>query len=282
MDTFFDKITQKFSAQDMIKANAAAEAKETQRLREQVEEYEKLLNEMKQVNEKNVEVMERMMETIESMNRMSQQVDESVQSMSRASEAVNESVESMARTQEAVNETVQNINRASESVNESVQNMNQTTVAVNESVENMTRAQEAVNESVYSINQTSQRMSDSTQVINQSAQRVNELALNGCDTIRRAAEEMKENPVFEKEYIEGLFDKADESLHRENIKVYRNVQAVVNDGLKDQTEELNRSMDKTQWAVLALEKRVKLLGLIVGGLAAANLIIEILRMLKIF
>ena len=35
MDTFMDKLAQKLNAQEMIKANAAAEAAETARLREQ-------------------------------------------------------------------------------------------------------------------------------------------------------------------------------------------------------------------------------------------------------
>lgn len=51
MDTFMDKLAQKFTAQEMIKANAAAEAAELQRTREQIKQYNECLNEMKLVNE---------------------------------------------------------------------------------------------------------------------------------------------------------------------------------------------------------------------------------------
>lgn len=59
MDNFIDKLAQKFSAQDMIRANLAAEAKETKKLREKMESYETLLQEMRQINLKNMESAER-------------------------------------------------------------------------------------------------------------------------------------------------------------------------------------------------------------------------------
>ena len=59
MDNFIDKLAQKFSAQDMIRANLAAEAKETKKLREKMESYEILLQEMRQINLKNMESAER-------------------------------------------------------------------------------------------------------------------------------------------------------------------------------------------------------------------------------
>lgn len=50
MDTFMDKLAQKFTAQEMIKANSAAEAAELQRMRDQVKQYNDCLQEMKLVN----------------------------------------------------------------------------------------------------------------------------------------------------------------------------------------------------------------------------------------
>lgn len=126
MDTFIDKLAQKFTAQEMIKANMTAEAKENKKLREQLETYEALIQEMKQLNFKNME----------------------------------------------------------------------------------------------------------------SAERVNKLAENGCETLKKTVEELQQNPLNDKKYIEDLFSQADESLHKENVKVYRNVQAVINDGLKEQTDTL--------------------------------------------
>lgn len=47
MDTFIDKLAQKFTAQEIIKANAAAEAAELQRTRELAKKYEAYIKENK-------------------------------------------------------------------------------------------------------------------------------------------------------------------------------------------------------------------------------------------
>lgn len=49
MDTFMDKLAQKLTAQEMIKANTAADAEEMKRLKEQVKEYEEILERMKKL-----------------------------------------------------------------------------------------------------------------------------------------------------------------------------------------------------------------------------------------
>lgn len=55
MDTFIDKLAQKTIANDMISANTAAEARENQKISEQLAVYEDILQEMKQVSLKNIE-----------------------------------------------------------------------------------------------------------------------------------------------------------------------------------------------------------------------------------
>jgi len=86
MDTFIDKLAQKFSAQDMIRANLAAEAKETKKLREKMESYETLLQEMRMINLKNMESAERVNELLqkgsqpdkEYLDEMFKKVDETL------------------------------------------------------------------------------------------------------------------------------------------------------------------------------------------------------------
>ncbi len=51
MDSFIDRLAHRFTAQEIIKANATAEAEELKRTREQVRQYEVCLEEMKSVNE---------------------------------------------------------------------------------------------------------------------------------------------------------------------------------------------------------------------------------------
>lgn len=55
MDTFIDKIAQKFTAQEMIRANAEAEAAQLQRARSLNAQYEQLLLEIKAASRTNAE-----------------------------------------------------------------------------------------------------------------------------------------------------------------------------------------------------------------------------------
>ena len=59
MDNFMDKLAQKYNAQEMIRANAQAEASEMQRLQEQVAAYEGILQDMRKLNYKNSELTDR-------------------------------------------------------------------------------------------------------------------------------------------------------------------------------------------------------------------------------
>ncbi len=76
-----DKLAQKFSAQEMIRANSQAEAEELERLQLQVSEYEKILQEMRKLNYKNTELAEKLelmigenAEKIQSMKEDEQQL----------------------------------------------------------------------------------------------------------------------------------------------------------------------------------------------------------------
>ena len=49
MDNFIDRLAQKFIAGEVIRANSAAEEREMKKLREQVAEYERCLQEMRKI-----------------------------------------------------------------------------------------------------------------------------------------------------------------------------------------------------------------------------------------
>ncbi len=172
MDTFMDKLAQKFTAQEMIKANMAAEARENRKLRDQVESYEAIIQEMRQLTLKNMETAERI----------------------------------------AAYEVL-------------VQEMKQLNLKNMEAVE---------------------RMNSFAENANSLTQQVNKIAESGCKSIQKAVEDLQQSPQIDTQFIEDLFAKTDETMHSENVKVYRNVQAVVNDGLKEQTETLLRQGDNAK------------------------------------
>lgn len=65
MDTFMDKLAQKMNAQEIIKANMAAETARMEQLQSQVEAYEALLKDMRRVNTKTVENTEQMKKVLQ-------------------------------------------------------------------------------------------------------------------------------------------------------------------------------------------------------------------------
>ena len=58
MDNFMDRLTKRFNAGELIQANGEAEARENERLRKQTAEYEKMMQEIRCLNLKTVEVSE--------------------------------------------------------------------------------------------------------------------------------------------------------------------------------------------------------------------------------
>lgn len=64
MDFYADKMSEKWNAQDVIRANAQAEAQEMERLRMQVAEYDARLQELRKLNLKNLELTEQIQDYV--------------------------------------------------------------------------------------------------------------------------------------------------------------------------------------------------------------------------
>ena len=59
MDNFMDKLAQRLTAQEMIKANSAADAAELERLQKQLAQYDACLQEMRKLSLNNVETTDK-------------------------------------------------------------------------------------------------------------------------------------------------------------------------------------------------------------------------------
>lgn len=189
-----DKLAQKFSAQEMIRANSQAEAEEMKRLRLQVSEYEKILQEMRKLNYRNTELTDKLDLMIGDNADKIQGMKEDEQ---RLIAALRDLTDEQTRNREA------ELERKEE-----------------ERIE-----QECAEES--------QRQTDLSAIT---------------------------------ELLETKFEKSDDFVHKESVKVYRNVQAVVVDeikrcvesvqneraGLKSELmDELKKELDKKLKKVVA-------------------------------
>ncbi|HKM04617.1 MAG TPA: hypothetical protein VJZ04_08550 [Lachnospiraceae bacterium] len=175
MDNFMDKLAQKITAGEIIRANSDAEEKELKRLQLQIAEYDDRLQEIRKLNLKNLELADKAEELVEiSM------------------------------------EKVKDINEASE-------------------------------------------------------------VITALEIITNTLGDNRKN-------VEELFRQGDEAMHKECVKVYRNVQAAVTDELKIQTEILEKQNSKT----INKMKGIKILLIIGLLLVAADLGIQIAHILGVF
>lgn len=172
-----DKLAQKISAQELIKANSQAEAEELQRLQMQVSEYEKILQEMRKLNYRNTELSEKLDLMIGDNAGKIQNMKEEEQ---RLIAALRDLTDEQTRNREA------ELERREE-----------------ERLERE-RAEEA------------RKQTDITAIT---------------------------------DLLENKFQKSDDFVHKENVKVYRNVQAVV-------VDEIKRSVENAQSEQSALKKEL--------------------------
>lgn len=119
MDNFMDKIAQKLSSQDMIRANAAADAAELETLetqmaifKEQMEKYDDCLQEMRKLNLKNIESAQGVRHLADQANEKLGKTVEEVEaaSVSKIQQASDLSIAGIQQTSDAsiagINQTV--------------------------------------------------------------------------------------------------------------------------------------------------------------------------------
>lgn len=188
MDMFMDKLAQKLNAQEIIKANTAADTEELNRLKNQVAQYNECLDKLRKLID----------ESTEEMKGASQ---ESAAGIGRLLE------ESLAKIREIRQESTDaaddKVNGLAESVNTHFDSLNGQLDAVNLNLDNVTNA-------------------------------VSEIR----DQMASAQENKKDDGLEER------FASVEENVHKECVKVYRNVQAVVVEESGKQAKALEEITEK--------------------------------------
>lgn len=205
MDNFMDKLAQKFNAEELMKANKHAETVQMEQLQLQVAEYEKLLQEMRKLNYKNMELSERM-ETV-----------------------IGENADKIANLQVDQFKTLDLLRTL---------------------------------------------VDDQANNIKEEARRDEQNREQKLLDDQEAAMKARQNL----DSLEELLKKSDEFAHKENVKVYRNVQAVIIEELKKQTEEIAAMSKKTK-SRLTLVTILSVLTFLLAALGVATQILLELNLL---
>lgn len=188
MDTFMDKLTQRRNAQEMIQANTAADTAKMELLQRQMDEYDKLLQDMRKINLKTAENMELMQKTAQESIRKIQAIQESDDVQVKRDGMLEEIKKQMEGLSAAMAKQMQEVEELSPRMTAQLETLSLETKKQTEGLLEETKKQ--------------------------------------LETF--SAESKKQ--------LEEAFAKSDDFLHKENVKVYRNVQAAM-------TEELNKQTD---------------------------------------
>ena len=199
-------------------SDAIAEAK---KFREQLVEYDSYLQEMRKVTLKNVE-------TLDVIQRYT---DKSAAGMQKLAE------QSLDGVQKVTAESAQGLRRIIET-----------------GTSNITRSAQAGEMNVTRI--TEECMSRLSQFAEESIAHIDAATARNLETV--AQMEKVEKAIQEHmENVELLFKRSDEFTHKENVKVYRNVQAVVVDEVKKQTDAMAAQNEALSAQNAALQKQNK-------------------------
>lgn len=231
MDNFIDKFAQRKNAQEMIRANAMAEAEEKEKLTAKLAEYELAIQEMRRCNLQNLENSEKVKELLAA-------------SLNKIEEVQKKDEESSERADRSIEEVRILLEGVKSQVAELLEKQQNQTAGILEKQQN--------------------RMVE--QLKEQSA------------LLERQNTETKELMDAQKKTWEELLHDTENFTHKESVKVYRNVQAVIEGALPKQTEEIMKAVgnlaekEKTSKGVVAI-------WILTFLAAVANVAIEVLRIL---
>lgn len=321
MDNFMDRLSKRFNAGEMIQANAEAEARESERMKRQIDEYEKMMQEIRRLNLKTAEMSEQVsqllasgIEQFESYERERAQTVLRLQDEDTEGEkkeeiiaALSEKIGGLQSNLAALAQCLQNSIRTNEGManqiaacNDRIVRMQQTlemesanhTPDQQDNLEEVSRMlltqQNAIMDGVENrtagislridnsevsvkreISDAAYRMEASVSELRQcfmeqlspdAGREDEEFARKVVDTLQQLAKAQEESSKQLKEmivnlrlYMDEVQKHIEDYVHKEDVKVYRNVQASFSEqmtnrfrGVADQLGSLDKRADKNK------------------------------------
>ncbi len=256
MDSFIDKLAQKFTAQEIIKANASAEAEELHRAREQVRQYEECLDEMKQVNDSTKVALEQFAEfNQQAREQLEQALLVGVERINEAqvpTDGINELVESsLAQIKSIQYDTDSMKDELEKSINDQIQELKaqlmeqlDAQLSTIETSKEVTKAQFLAMRELAEKQISTTKSQGDAQLVSLKTQGDAQIAAMREQSAAQLAalKEQAESQSGLKALLEGQNEQFMDYVHKENVKVYRNVQASVVEELNKQTESLSNQV----------------------------------------
>lgn len=235
MDNFIDKFAQRKNAQELIRANAMAEAEEKEKLTAKLSEYELAIQELRRCSLQNLENSEKVKELLmASLNKI-----EEVQKKDDGEAGKLAALLEIQQTQ-------------------------------------MTGLLERQQSQVAGLLEKQQTQMGG--LMTEQKDRTEEVLKELKTVFEEQNAQTKELMEAQQKAIEELLHAAEEFNHKEAVKVYRNVQAVIEGALPKQTEEIRETIREAQKGQ-GTSAGLIIIGLLTFAAAAANVVIEVLKIL---
>ena len=204
-----------------------SDVQEAKRLRNQLVEYDGYLQEMRKSTLKNVE-------TLDVIQRYTDKSAEGIQSLTE---------ESAAGVQKLVDESLQGIQKltaegASGLKSSAAAGENGVNQLVEESLRRIADLAEISIRQMETVSEES--MARLQNLAEESLEKIEEVNQRNVETAKRI-EEIREMMAGQTMSLQEMHRASDELSHKENVKVYRNVQAVVVEEVKKQTDDLKKA-----------------------------------------
>lgn len=286
MDNFMDKLAQRFNAGELITANAAAEEHELQSAKERAAENDKIIQELRRLNLKNVELTEQVQQLIrcgieqfeeyssvdtkEAVNNEAlQQLEEKFSSASDKAEKAFSNSQKMADNSinaiedykmylEEFAKMIENLRITTEETKSASLESKRTTDSIEKSSSEMKKEVLIVKDLVSSLKTEMNQLKDKLVKKDDSSQDVTELQNSIESQLRQ---------------ISLCVTSLEEHVHKENVKVYRNVQAVVNEQATQKARELGDRLDGIERSQKSM-KRLMALSFLTLLTAIASLVMQ--------
>lgn len=213
MDMFMDKLAQRLNAQEIIKANTAADTEELNRLKNQLAQYEECLSKLRQLVDEGGEGLRVLSK--ESTAEISRLAEESISRMQQL------------QTDTTVADGISTLAERLDNTDTMLDNMSTVLDGVKISLD-------GVNAGIEKLDQVSGQVD----AVNGRLDGVQEAVSAKMDQLLSGMENKADNGLEER--LVAL----DENVHKECVKVYRNVQAVIVEEGEKQTKALSEIMGK--------------------------------------
>lgn len=278
MDTFMDKLAQRLTAQEMIRANTVAETEELNQLKGQIGEYHECLRQMKAVNEQmsrlvNDQIAPEIYKLVEAGVLRMSDAQADTAGLTRIME------ENRVQLQKFAAESAAQLQKISDEGVAKLENAKVDTTGINQLVEESRTQIQAISE------ESQKKLQDFSEESQKKLQDFSEESQKQLQTISEESyqklQEMQQNQLNMDEIKNGISEQLQESndnVHRECVKVYRNVQAIVVEESGKQTENVNESVKLLKGKLKAV------FGLSIGALVISvlGLAAQILDLLHVF